>query len=57
MNLTSGLVIYSHKVTVIPLTDSIIKLVEKMGEDQGINSLKLNNRKKNIFIQVSGLKE
>ena len=57
MNLSSGLVIYPCKVTTIPLTDSIIKLVEKMGEDQGVKSLKLNNRKKNVFIQVNGLKE
>ena len=52
MSLSTGLVIYPRKVTVIPITDSIIKLVEKMGYDQGIKSLKLKNRKKNIFYPV-----
>lgn len=49
MSLSSGVVIYPRKVTAIPMTDSIIKLVEKMGYDQGIKLLKLSNRKKNIF--------
>ena len=33
MNLSTGCVIYPRKVTVIPMTESIIKLVEKMGYD------------------------
>ena len=46
MDLTSGLVITQANVTEIPVTDLVIKAVEKMGYDQGFptTGMKFTNR-------------
>jgi hypothetical protein len=46
MNLATGLVITRHKVTALPITDSAIKAVERMAEEQGIGPLKIEGRNK-----------
>ena len=49
MSLSMRMAIYPRKVTVIPLTESIIKLVEQMGLNQGIKSLTIKSRQNNIL--------
>lgn len=49
MDLQTGRVIVSSRVTEIPVTDMVIKYVEQMDEDKGITSLKSYNRKRKIF--------
>ena len=53
MNLSTGKVIYPRRVTVIPMTKSIIKIVEQMGLDQGIKSLKIKSRCNNILYPIN----
>ena len=52
MDLTSGLVITHANVTEIPVTDLVIKAVEKMGYDQGfpITGMKFTNRQGQIYL-------
>ena len=52
MDLTSGLVITWANVTEIPLTDLVIKAVEKMGYDQGFptTGMKFTNRQGQIYL-------
>ena len=49
MDLNSGRLITRPRVWEIPITDIVIKAVEKMGAKQGIKSLKLRNRRNDIF--------
>jgi len=49
MDLNSGRLITRQRVWEIPVTDVVIRAVEKMGEEQGIKSLKLQNRRRTIF--------
>ena len=49
MDLNSGRLITRPRVWEIPITDIVIQAVEQMGEDQGIKSLKLNNRRNIIY--------
>ena len=46
MDLSTRRVIPRPKVTVIPVTDTIITRVEEMAREQGIKTLKFLNRKK-----------
>ena len=46
MDLRTGRVITRRKVTEIPITDSVIRIVKEMAEQQGIKSLKLTGRNK-----------
>ena len=52
MDLTSGLVITRANVTEIPVTDLVIKAVEKMGYDQGFptTEMKFTNRQGQIYL-------
>ena len=52
MDLTSGLVITCANVTEIPVTDLVIKAVEKMGYDQGFptTGMKFTNRQGQIYL-------
>ena len=52
MDLTSGLVITHANVTEIPVTDLVIKAVEKMGYDQGFptTGMKFTNRQGQIYL-------
>ena len=52
MDLTSGLVITHANVTEIPVTDLVIKAVEKMGYDQGFptTGMKFTNRQGKIYL-------
>ena len=49
LNLTTGLVITRPRVWEIPVTDVVIKAVEKLAADQGVDSLKLQGRTKQIL--------
>ncbi|MGC8547340.1 MAG: hypothetical protein ACP5MU_06795, partial [Thermoplasmata archaeon] len=49
MDLNSGRLITRPRVVEIPITNLVIKDVEAMAEEQGIKSLKLQNRRKTIF--------
>ncbi|MGC9237926.1 MAG: hypothetical protein ACP5GF_13725, partial [Thiomonas sp.] len=49
MDLNSGRLITRPRVVEIPITNLVIKAVEAMAEEQGIKSLKLQNRRKTIF--------
>jgi hypothetical protein len=49
MDLNSGRVITRQRVWEIPVTPIIIQAVEAMAEEQGIKTLKLQNRRKTIF--------
>jgi hypothetical protein len=44
-DLNSGRVITRARVTQIPVTDVVIKAIERIAEDQGFKSLKFKNRK------------
>jgi hypothetical protein len=48
-DLNSGRVITRARVTQIPVTDVVIKAIERIAEDQGFKSLKFKNRKGAIF--------
>jgi hypothetical protein len=48
-DLNSGRVITRARVTRIPVTDVVIKAIERIAEDQGFKSLKFKNRKGAIF--------
>jgi hypothetical protein len=48
-DLNSGKVIIRARVTQIPVTDVVIKAIERIAEDQGFKSLKFKNRKGAIF--------
>jgi hypothetical protein len=48
-DLNSGRVITRARVTQIPVTDMVIKAIERITEDQGFKSLKFKNRKGAIF--------
>ena len=52
MDLTSGLVITHTNITEIPVTDLVIKAVEKMGYDQGFptTGMKFTNRQGQIYL-------
>jgi hypothetical protein len=45
----SGRVITQARVTQIPVTEVVIKAIERIAEDQGFRSLKFKNRKGAIF--------
>ncbi|MGC8479045.1 MAG: hypothetical protein ACP5NE_03955, partial [Candidatus Micrarchaeia archaeon] len=49
MDLNSGRLITRPRVVEIPITNLVIKAVEAMAEEQGIKSLKLQNRHKTVF--------
>jgi hypothetical protein len=49
MDLNSGRVITRPRVWELPVTSLVIKAVEAMAEEQGIKSLKLQNRRKSEF--------
>ncbi|MGC8538238.1 MAG: hypothetical protein ACP5MZ_04665, partial [Candidatus Micrarchaeia archaeon] len=49
MDLNSGRLITRPRVVEIPITNLVIEAVESMAEEQGIKSLKLQNRRKTIF--------
>ncbi len=49
MDLDSGRLITRPRVVEVPITNLVIKAVEAMAEEQGIKSLKLQNRRKTIF--------
>ena len=49
MDLNSGRMITRQRVWEIPVTDVVIQAVERMGEEQGIKSLKLQNCRKTIY--------
>ena len=49
MDLNTGHVIMCHKVTEIPVTDVVIKVVEVMAHKQGFKNLKFKNRQGVIF--------
>ncbi|MGC8497837.1 MAG: hypothetical protein ACP5NL_07590 [Thermoplasmata archaeon] len=49
MDLNSGRVITRPRVWEIPVTTVVIRAVETMAEEQGIKSLKLQNRRKTTF--------
>lgn len=49
MDLNSGRLITRPKVWEVPVTQNVIKAVEAMAEEQGIKSLKLQNRRKTIL--------
>ena len=60
MDLTTGRVITRATVKVIPLTDIIIRTVERMAEDQGFKELKFKNRYGHIYAdvdQIAGVNE
>jgi hypothetical protein len=46
MDLRTGRVITRRKVTEIPITEHVIKIVEEMAEKQGIKSLEITGRNK-----------
>lgn len=46
MDLRTGRVITRRKVTEIPITEHVIRIVEEMAESQGIKSLKITGRNK-----------
>jgi hypothetical protein len=48
-DLNSGRVITRARVTQIPITDMVIKSIERIAEDQGFKSLKFKNCKGTIF--------
>jgi hypothetical protein len=48
-DLNSGRVITRARVTQIPVTDVVIKAIERIAEDHGFKSLKFKNRKGAIF--------
>jgi hypothetical protein len=48
-DLNSNRVITQARVSQIPVTDMVIKAIEKIAEDQGFKSLKFKNRKGTIF--------
>ena len=49
MNLSTGKLITRPRCWEVPVTDIVIKTVEKMAAKQGVKSLKLTNRSKTIF--------
>jgi len=49
MDLNSGRLITRQHVWEIPVTDVVINAVEKMGEEQEVKSLKLQNHRRDIF--------
>ena len=49
MDLNSGRMITCQRVWEISVTDVVIQAVERMGEEQGIKSLKLQNCRKTIY--------
>ena len=50
MNLTTGNTITRRKVWVLPVTDLVIKAVERMAEKQGFKTLKFTGRHKNRIL-------
>jgi hypothetical protein len=48
-DLNSNRVITRARVTQIPVTDVVIKAIERIAEDQGFKTLKFKNRKGTIF--------
>jgi len=55
MDLATGRVITRPKVTVIPVTDTIITRVEEMANKQGIKTVKFLNRKRQQLFNNIGL--
>ena len=45
MDLNSGRVITRARVTQIPVTDTVIRAIERIGTDEGFKTLKFKNRK------------
>ena len=49
MDLNSGQLITRARVTLIPITENVIKAVNAMAEDQGIKGLKITNKRGIIY--------
>ena len=49
MDLNSGRLITRARVTLIPITENVIKAVNAMSEDQGIKGLKITNKRGIIY--------
>ena len=49
MDLNSGWLITGARVTLIPITENVIKAVNSMAEEQGIKGLKITNKRGIIY--------